>query len=143
MNNQIHPTFFSYTGKSTVCILHEYLQHSIKKAPDYDYQELESSATPYSAVVKINGIEYGRGVGSSKKEAKSEAARKTLEIFIPEFKKYLTAKNGYVTKESHDLSVSSLNVKTSYIFQFQKVIFHKFEICYPFKPINNHKKLQL
>jgi len=91
-------------GKSTVCILHEYLQHSIKKAPDYDYQELESSATPYSAVVKINGIEYGRGVGSSKKEAKSEAARKTLEIFIPEFKKYLTAKNGYVTKESHDLS---------------------------------------
>ena len=34
-------------GKSTVCILHEYLQHSIKKAPEYKYQEMESSATPY------------------------------------------------------------------------------------------------
>ena len=89
-----------------MCILHEYLQHSIKKAPEYKYQEMESSATPYSASVIINGIEYGRGVGSSKKEAKSEAARKTLEIFIPEFKNYLTAKNGYVTKETIDLSVS-------------------------------------
>ena len=99
-------TNLCFTGKSTVCILHEYLQHSIKKAPEYKYQEMESSATPYSASVIINGIEYGRGVGSSKKEAKSEAARKTLEIFIPEFKNYLTAKNGYVTKETIDLSVS-------------------------------------
>lgn len=91
-------------GKSTVCILHEYLQHSVKKAPEYRYQEMESSATPYSAVVVINGIEYGRGVGSSKKEAKSEAARLTLEILIPEFKNHLVAKNGYVTKEAVDLS---------------------------------------
>ena len=97
-------------GKSTVCILHEYLQHSLKKAPDYKYQEMESSATPYSAVVVINGIEYGRGVGSSKKEAKSEAARLTLEILIPEFKNNLVAKNGYVTKESVDLSVSQKKI---------------------------------
>jgi len=60
-----------------------------------------------SAVVEINGIEYGRGVGSSKKEAKSEAARLTLEILIPEFKDNLNLKNGYIIKESVDLSVSS------------------------------------
>ena len=34
-------------GKSTVCILHEYLQHSIKKAPIYKFDEMDSSATPY------------------------------------------------------------------------------------------------
>ena len=90
--------------KSTVCILHEYLQHSIKKAPIYLYEEMDSSATPYSALTVINGIKYGRGVGKSKKEAKSEAARLTLEILIPEFKKYLEAKNGYVIKENADLS---------------------------------------
>lgn len=31
-------------------------------------------------------MEYGKGVGSSKKQAKSEAARLTLEILIPDFK---------------------------------------------------------
>mgnify|MGYP001391907290 FL=1 len=67
---------------------------------------MESSATPYAAVVVINGIEHGRGMGGSKKEAKSEAARKTLELLIPDFKKLLEAKNGYVTKETVDLSVS-------------------------------------
>ena len=35
----------------------------------------------YSATVKINGKYYERGDGSSKKEAKSEAARKTLKFF--------------------------------------------------------------
>ena len=60
----------------------------------------------YSAVVEINGIEYGRGVGSSKKEAKSEAARLSLEILIPEFKNNLNSKNGVVIKDSADLSVS-------------------------------------
>ena len=56
-------------------------------------------------MVVINGIEYGRGVGSSKKEAKSEAARLSLEILIPEFKNKLMAKNGVITKDL-DLSVS-------------------------------------
>ena len=38
-------------GKSTVCILHEYLQHSIKKAPIYKFDEMDSSATPYRYVM--------------------------------------------------------------------------------------------
>ena len=63
----------------------------------------------YSATVKINGKDYGKGDGSSKKEAKSEAARKTLEIFIPELKNKLPPRKGYVKKESLDLSVSCLS----------------------------------
>ena len=77
---------FNPKGKSAVCILHEYLQQSVKKPPEYDYKETESSTTPYSATVLIDGVEYGKGVGSSKKCAKTEAARQTLEILIPEFK---------------------------------------------------------
>ena len=42
-------------------------------------------------------------MGSSKKEAKNEAARLTLEILIPEFKE-VNSKNGIVKKEPADLS---------------------------------------
>jgi microprocessor complex subunit DGCR8 len=35
------------SGKSFVCILHEYLQHSLKAAPVYQYGEVESANTPY------------------------------------------------------------------------------------------------
>ena len=56
-------------------LLHEYLQQSLKTQPNYSYTELENAATPYAAIVSINDIEYGRGTGSSKKIAKSEAAR--------------------------------------------------------------------
>ena len=72
------------TGKSMICILHEYIQHSTKGKPDYKFEEIDSATTPYAATVLINGIEYGSGVGSSKKFAKNNAARKTLEILIPE-----------------------------------------------------------
>lgn len=71
--------------KSAVCILHEYVQHSLKKQPVYTYHEMDSSATPYSATVVVNGIKYGTGLGSSKKVAKTEAAAKSLEIMIPEY----------------------------------------------------------
>jgi len=67
--------------------LHEYLQHSIRQPPEYKYSEIDSPKTPYSAVVLIQNIEYGKGVGTSKKQAKSEAARVTLEILIPNFMK--------------------------------------------------------
>ena len=33
----------------------------------------ENVSKPYSATVVINGMEYGKGYGSSKKEAKTEA----------------------------------------------------------------------
>ena len=74
------------SGKSYVCILHEYVQHALKKQPTYKFKELENAATPYSAVVCINNMEYGSGFGSSKKQAKAHAARKTLEILIPQMR---------------------------------------------------------
>ncbi|PSN51364.1 hypothetical protein C0J52_07928 [Blattella germanica] len=73
-------------GKSYVCILHEYVQHALKKQPSYEFKELENAATPYAATVSITGMRYGVGYGTSKKQAKSEAAKATLEILIPQMR---------------------------------------------------------
>ncbi|XP_063706416.1 microprocessor complex subunit DGCR8 [Culicoides brevitarsis] len=78
-------------GKSYVCILHEYVQHALKKQPTYEFKELDNAATPYSATVSINDLKYGTGFGSSKKQAKSEAARETLEILIPGMRDKITS----------------------------------------------------
>ncbi|XP_026468757.1 microprocessor complex subunit DGCR8 [Ctenocephalides felis] len=80
-------------GKSYVCILHEYVQHALKKQPSYEFKELENAATPYSATVSINDMLYGVGYGTSKKQAKSDAARATLEILIPEMREKIAADN--------------------------------------------------
>lgn len=78
-------------GKSSVCILHEFVQHAERVQPKYIFKELgnlryssistliivfhklENASMPYSATVIINNMEYGVGFGSSKKQAKSEA----------------------------------------------------------------------
>lgn len=65
-------------GKSVVCILHEFVQHTGRTQPKYKFQELENVAKPYSATVIINDMQYGIGYGSSKKEAKTEAGEKLL-----------------------------------------------------------------
>ena len=39
-------------GKSTVCLLHEYVQQSLKTQPYYQFTELDNSATPYAAIVR-------------------------------------------------------------------------------------------
>ncbi|KAJ6649317.1 Microprocessor complex subunit DGCR8 [Pseudolycoriella hygida] len=80
-------------GKSFVCILHEYVQHALKKQPTYEFKEMENAATPYSATVSINNLKYGTGFGTSKKQAKSEAARETLEVLIPEMRDKITGEN--------------------------------------------------
>jgi len=81
-------------GKSMVCLLHEYVQQSLKMQPYYTFTELDNAATPYAAIVHINKIEYGRGTGSSKKIAKSEAAKRTLEMLIPDIKDKLPSMGG-------------------------------------------------
>lgn len=73
-------------GKSFVCILHEFVQHKEKVQPRYIYKELENAVTPYSATAEINGVPYGIGYGKSKKDAKEEAAKKTIGILIPDIK---------------------------------------------------------
>lgn len=96
-------------GKSYVCILHEYVQHALKKQPSYEFKELETAATPYSATVSINGLKYGTGYGTSKKQAKCDAARETLEILIPQMKDKIVADNSNVFRaprpETQDMSV--------------------------------------
>ncbi|GFO06207.1 microprocessor complex subunit dgcr8 [Plakobranchus ocellatus] len=72
------------TGKSYLCILHEYMQRTLKIHPLYVFKELENSKTPYGATVTINNIEYGTGYASSKKVAKQEAAKETLKILMPD-----------------------------------------------------------
>ncbi|CAH1153607.1 unnamed protein product [Phaedon cochleariae] len=95
-------------GKSYVCILHEYVQHALKKQPSYEFIELENAATPYSATVLIKEMRYGVGYGSSKKQAKSEAAKATLEILIPEMKLKIIPdnKSGDTAKKDKDQDLS-------------------------------------
>lgn len=134
-------------GKSYVCILHEYVQHALKKQPTYEFKELENAArydlqdlcaqtsfivyffvsySPYSATVAINDLKYGTGFGTSKKQAKSEAARETLEILIPEMRDKITSdKNKSASKQEtyKDLSVSFL------IFYFELHFFTSSKKC--------------
>ena len=95
-------------GKSSVCILHEFVQHAERVQPKYVFQELENATTPYSATVIINDMQYGTGYGSSKKQAKSEAAKVTLEILIPDMKEKEMSQSGGGSKkpdvETNDLS---------------------------------------
>jgi len=86
-------------GKSSVCILHEYVQHALRLQPTYKFVELENAATPYAATVFINLIQYGTGYGSSKKQAKANAAKETLEILIPDMKDQLSGPNAEKANE--------------------------------------------
>ncbi|KAL3289749.1 hypothetical protein HHI36_023146 [Cryptolaemus montrouzieri] len=95
-------------GKSFICILHEYVQHALKMQPTYRFSELENAATPYAATVSINDMKYGVGYGTSKKQAKSEAAKNTLEILIPEMRSKITTdpKTGSSTSKDQDQDLS-------------------------------------
>jgi microprocessor complex subunit DGCR8 len=71
----------------------------------------ENAATPYAATVTINSMQYGVGYGTSKKQAKSEAARATLEILIPEMREKIqedkrVGARGTSKSQDTDLSVS-------------------------------------
>lgn len=53
-------------------------------------------------------MQYGVGYGTSKKQAKSEAARATLEILIPEMRSKITAdsKSTSSSKKDHEQDLS-------------------------------------
>ncbi|KAK5648513.1 hypothetical protein RI129_003405 [Pyrocoelia pectoralis] len=95
-------------GKSYVCILHEYVQHALKKQPAYKFIELENAATPYAATISINDMQYGIGYGTSKKQAKTEAAQSALEILIPEMrtKIHTDAKSSANTSKAQNQDLS-------------------------------------
>ena len=96
-------------GKSNVCILHEFIQHSERVQPQYTFKELENASTPYSATVVISGTKYGTGYGTSKKIAKSEAARKTLEILIPDYMSQADSERASDSRNGDGGSESSLS----------------------------------
>ncbi|KAH9414048.1 Microprocessor complex subunit dgcr8 [Dermatophagoides pteronyssinus] len=60
--------------KKDICILHEYVQHTERTQPKYIFEELENFF--------INDMEYGKGYGSSKKEAKTEADQRVSELCL-------------------------------------------------------------
>uniref|UniRef100_UPI00358F5FE8 microprocessor complex subunit DGCR8 isoform X2 n=1 Tax=Myxine glutinosa TaxID=7769 RepID=UPI00358F5FE8 len=88
------------SGKSDVCILHEYMQRVLKVRPEYSFFECENPSEPFGASVLIDGVTYGTGTASSKKLAKNKAARATLETLIPDFAKQTSSKD---EKEDDDL----------------------------------------
>ncbi|CAH8546637.1 unnamed protein product [Dicrocoelium dendriticum] len=75
------------TGKSYVCILHEYCQNVLRRPPTYQTAVLENDRNPYQLTVLIDGTPYATGVGQSKKQARLEAARNALSRLIPDFDK--------------------------------------------------------
>ncbi|XP_052901646.1 microprocessor complex subunit DGCR8 [Anopheles moucheti] len=108
-------------GKSYVCILHEYVQHALRKQPTYEFKELENAATPYAATVTINDLKYGMGYGTSKKQAKSEAARETLEILIPDMKDKITSKESKSSTNGSGSQQQSSDLRELSVFDEIKI----------------------
>ena len=71
---------------------------------------LENSSSPYGCTISIDNVKYGAAQGASKKIAKLEAAKKALEILIPQMQDFIKETEGsHVPKLlSEDLSVSSV-----------------------------------
>ncbi|CAH0696951.1 unnamed protein product [Spodoptera exigua] len=73
-------------GRTYLSVFHEYVRRALQKQPVYEFKQLENASTPYQATVFIGGMQYGVGHGSSKRQAKSAAARNSIHILIPEMK---------------------------------------------------------
>ena len=67
--------------------LQEYVQ-TVQKSLEYNTIQEDGPAhdKTFTVEVKIDNIVYGIGVGSSKKEAEQEAAKKALEKMVPMYK---------------------------------------------------------
>ncbi|XP_025191992.1 microprocessor complex subunit DGCR8-like [Melanaphis sacchari] len=82
-------TLISLKGKSYISILHEYIQRVLKTSShSFMIKELENSKYPYLSIAIIDEIQYGIGTGSTKKQAKTNSAKATLEILLPSVKQF-------------------------------------------------------
>jgi len=63
-------------------------------------------------------MQYGTGVGSSKKAAKAEAAKATLEVLIPQMREKILDETEPGHKGPNHQSDLDLSVWTSLIFGF-------------------------
>ncbi|XP_025424709.1 microprocessor complex subunit DGCR8-like [Sipha flava] len=112
-------------GKSYVSILHEYIQRVLKTQPSYEFKELENARYPYLSTVILDGMQYGIGIGSSKKQAKLDAARATLEILLPSVKDHIQINRRHLMNERQsctnfdgDTLFDKLKIKDSRIPEF-------------------------
>ena len=64
--------------------LQEYVQADSRKAIKYETEKISgpSNDPRFTVVVKVDGLIYGKGQGSSKKEAQKEAAKDALEKMV-------------------------------------------------------------
>ncbi|KAE9533513.1 hypothetical protein AGLY_009151 [Aphis glycines] len=86
--------FINLRSKNFIGLLVEYLQRELKTSNySFEIKELEHSKYPYLSTAVIDGIQYGVGTGSTKKQAKTDSARATLHILLPYFKHFQTNKN--------------------------------------------------
>lgn len=65
---------------------------------------LENARYPYLATVILDDMQYGIGIGSSKKLAKLDAARATLEILLPSVKNHIQVNRRHAMNEYHGSS---------------------------------------
>ncbi|KAA0188565.1 Microprocessor complex subunit DGCR8 [Fasciolopsis buskii] len=96
------------TGKSFVCILHEYCQNVIRRPPTYQTVVQENDRNPYQLTVVIDGKPCATGSGQSKKQARLDAARNALARLIPDFEKIVgsdSQSNGPSPASERDLQL--------------------------------------
>ncbi|XP_026314624.1 microprocessor complex subunit DGCR8 [Hyposmocoma kahamanoa] len=91
-------------GRSYLSVFHEYVRRALQKQPVYEFKQLENASTPYQATVYIGGMQYGVGHGSSKRAAKSAAARASIHILIPEMRHELDTQPGANANNEPDFS---------------------------------------
>ncbi|XP_060859857.1 microprocessor complex subunit DGCR8-like [Metopolophium dirhodum] len=108
-SNALNPEDLQYTinleGKSYIGILHEYIQRVLKTAcHSFEVKELEQSKYPYLCTVVLDGIQYGIGTGATKKQAKIDAARATLQILLPSAKHFQTDNSSQTKNEIQEIN---------------------------------------
>ncbi|XP_075991560.1 uncharacterized protein LOC142986768 isoform X2 [Anticarsia gemmatalis] len=90
--------------RSYLSVFHEYVRRTLQKQPVYQFKQVENATHPYQATVFIRGMQYGVGYGSSKRQAKSAAARASIQILIPEMKEAIERAEPPVPKETNNES---------------------------------------
>lgn len=80
----------------------------------------ENARFPYLATVILDGIQYGMGIGSSKKQAKLDSARATLEILLPSVKNQIPVNRRHLMCERP--STNNFEGESVSIFQYYMLV---------------------
>lgn len=86
----------------------------------------ENARYPYLATVILDGMQYGIGIGSSKKLAKLDAARATLEVLLPSVKNHIQINRRHAMNErpgnsnfdGNTVSIYCTTLKNYSIYQY-------------------------